>query len=130
MTIEEIQARLDALAAAMSGKGLIQPEARVHIEAGGRLLVAPAWRKTAKSCYTDSVKVFTRNSIPDALDAADAWCAALPAPETLTMRTYLGKLADAVDYGHANGIPAEYVDPVRITQKAMSDNLLAPMAAE
>jgi hypothetical protein len=40
------------------------------------------------------------------------------------MKTYLGKLADAVDYGHENNIPAEYVDPVRITQKAMSDNLL------
>lgn len=130
MTIEEIQARLDALATAMTDKGLIQPEAKAQIEAGGRLLVVPAWRKTAGSFYGDACEVFARDSIPEALDAADAWCAALPTAETITMRTYLGKLADAVDYGHANGIPAEYVDPVRITQKAMSDNLLAPMAAE
>jgi len=124
MTIEEIQARLDALASAMADKGLRQPEAKAQIEAGGRLLVFPAWRKTAGSVYGDACEVFARYRIPAALDADDAWCAALPTAETITMRTYLGKLADAVDYGHANGIPAEYVDPVRITQKAMSDNLL------
>ncbi len=124
MTIEEIQARLDALAAGMAEKALIMPEAKALIEAGGRLLVVPAWRKTAKSFYADACEVFARYSIPESLDAADAWCAALPSAETITMRTYLGKLADAVDYGHTNGIPSEYVDPVRITQKAMSDNLL------
>ena len=128
MTIEEIQARLDALATAMIGKGLRQPEPDATIEAGGTLRVVARWRKDAKSFYGDASEYFRRDSIPEALDAADAWCAALPAAETITMRTYLGKLADAVDYGHSNGIPAEYVDPVRITQKAMSDNLLAPMA--
>jgi len=124
MTIEQIQARLDALASAMADKGLIMPEAKALIEAGGRLLVVPAWRKTAKSFYADACEVFARDSIPAALDAADAWVASLPTAEAIATTTYLGKLADAVDYGHSNGIPAEYVDPVRITQKAMSDNLL------
>ena len=124
MTIEEIQARLDALAAAMADKGLINPEPGATIEAGGVLRVVARWHKDAKSLYGDASEYFRRDSIPEALDAADAWCAALPTSEVITMQTYLGKLADAVDYGHSNGIPAEYVDPVRITQKAMSDNLL------
>ena len=119
MTIEEIQARLDALAAAMADKGLRQPEAQVGILSGGRNHVYVHW-----AVEKDGYKFFHIDSIPEALDAADAWCAALPTSETITMQTYLGKLADAVDYGHTNGIPAEYVDPVRITQKAMSDNLL------
>ena len=119
MTIEEIQARLDALAAAMADKGLRQPEAQVGILSGGRNHVYVHWAG-AKGGY----KFFHIDSIPAAIDAADAWCAALPTAEALTMTTYLGKLADAVDYGHTNCIPAEYVDPVRITQKAMSDNLL------
>ena len=124
MTIEEIQARLDALASAMADKGLIKPTPDATIEAGGVLRVVARWHKNAKSFYGDASEYFRRDSIPDALAAADAWVAALPTPETIAMTTYLGKLADAVDYGHTNGIPSEYVDPVRITQKAMSDNLL------
>jgi len=122
MTIEEIQKRLDALATAMIGKGLVAPEAVVTIASGGRLYVHLNWigQGSSKKEY----KFFYKGCIKDAIDAADAWVSALPTAETITMTTYLGKLADAVDYGHANGIPAEYVDPVRVTQKAMSDNLL------
>ena len=47
------------------------------------------------------------------LDEANAFIAALPDPETLVPRTYLGKLADAVDYGHQNGIAAEHIDVIR-----------------
>ena len=40
------------------------------------------------------------------------------------------KLADAIDYGHENNVPAKLVDPVRRAQKAVSDALLpAPSAA-
>jgi len=72
----------------------------------------------------DPIGRITAETFAGVLDDLDAFIAALPDPETLVLRTYLGKLADAVDYGHENGIAAEYVDPVRITQKAMSDNLL------
>ena len=124
MTIEEIQARLDVLASAMADKGLIVPEATVLINSGGRNSVLAQWRKDSRSAYSDRSQHFSAGDTLADLDAADAWVAALPTAESLTMTTYLGKLADAVDYGHSNGIPDEYVDPVRITQKAMSDNLL------
>ena len=124
MTIEEIQARLDVLASAMADKGLIVPEATVLITAGSKASILLGWRKDSRSHYSDRSQHFATGDTLADLDAADAWVAALPTAESLTMTTYLGKLADAVDYGHSNGIPDEYVDPVRITQKAMSDNLL------
>ena len=55
---------------------------------------------------------------------------ALPDPEQAILTTYSRKLADAIDYGHENNVPAKLVDPVRRAQKAVSDALLpAPSAA-
>ena len=77
MTIEEIQAELNKMPAALSAAGWEQPEAQLTI-----------------------------------------------------LTTYSRKLADAIDYGHENNVPAKLVDPVRRAQKAVSAALLpAPSAA-
>ena len=64
------------------------------------------------------------------LGAARAYIAARPDPDCNVMRTYLAKLADAVDYATEHSIADEFVDPVRLTRKAMSDNLLPPPVIE
>lgn len=111
-----IDGHLRSLCEAMMVKGIVQPEVCYQQTSGGLYslhLSAPTTPKVLLGA--DYSEVYT---------AACAYIAAMPDPETLVMRTYLGKLADAVDYGHSNGIAAEYVDPVRITQKTMSENLI------
>lgn len=65
-----------------------------------------------------------------ALDAADAIIAALPAPETAKLHAHMARVADCIDKAHADGIADKYVTPLRVTVKAMSDNLLTVRAAE
>jgi len=123
MNIEEIQAALDEIAAAMVEKGFIQPVGRYWMESGVGGQCICGWRKDENSFYQDALQIF-QGEPSDSIVAAREWVAAQPTIENRAMKTYLGKLADAVDFGAANNIAAEYVDPVRITQKAMSDNLL------
>ena len=124
MNIEQIQVELSAMIKAMMAKGVVTPRAELCLRGDSDPMAQILSSLTHKTLDGDWLKQFTKPTIAEALDAAKAYIAALPDPETLVLRAYLGKLADAVDYGHENGIAAEYVDPVRITQKAMSDNLL------
>lgn len=124
MNIEEIQAELSEMIKALMAKGIVAPRAELDIRANEGFSVHIQTTIDTKSLGGKWMQSFYGSAPRALLDEANAFIAALPDPETLVLRTYLGKLADAVDYGHENGIAAEYVDPVRITQKAMSDNLL------
>jgi len=121
MNEQQIINRLVAAHTALVGKLAAQPklDTSIRFYQSGKLHVLVY----GPNSY-DPIGSITADTFAGILDDLDAFIAALPDPETLVLRTYLGKLADAVDYGHENGIAAEYVDPVRITQKAMSDNLL------
>jgi hypothetical protein len=119
MTIEEIKAALDKLTAAMLEKGITAPSAELTLR-----------RVAAREFEGEWLKQFHSETVADALAAASAYIAARPTPETAAMHEYMRRLGKAVDFGVANGIAAEYVDPVRITQKAMTDNLLAAPTAE
>jgi len=66
-----------------------------------------------------------KGETPDAaLDAADAIIAALPTPESAKLHAHMARVADCIDKAHADGIDDEYVTPLRMTVKAMSENLL------
>jgi len=65
-----------------------------------------------------------------ALADADRIIAALPDLNTAKLHSHMARVAACIDKAHADGIADEYVTPLRVTVKAMSDNLLAapPMA--
>lgn len=131
MTIEEIQAALDSLQDAMSEKGIIMPDPRLTIRGhGARPYVGLMCAMTQNAFDGEHMKVIMGDTVADAIASAVAYIAAFPAPEVAAMHKYMRKLGEVVDFGVANGIAAEYVDPVRITQKAMTDNLLAAPTAE
>ena len=65
-----------------------------------------------------------------AFDDADRIIAALPSPDTAKLHRHMARVADCIDAAHSDGIADEYVTPLRVTVKAMSDNLLiAPDAS-
>lgn len=117
MTIEEIQAELDKMPAALSAAGWVMPAAQLTIPANGQMSVYLA---SSAASYT-----FQRGDHPaECIAKAWAYIRALPDPEQAILTTYSRKLADAIDYGHANNVPAKLVDPVRRAQKATSDMML------
>ena len=124
MTYEEIKTRLGLIVKAMMDKNIKTPDAQfsVRTNAGPSIYITCG----DKAFDGDNYKFIFADAPEDALSKADALIASMVSGEEKVLRTYLGKLADAVDYGHENGIAAEYVDPVRITQKAMTENLLSP----
>ena len=133
MTLEEIQATLDQLVVAMLAKGVVTPRTEFHVTSDNPLpYSAFLWCSVETKCLGgEYLSGFSRYATPEAaLDAARSCIDALPDPDTKVMRTYLGKLADAADYATEHSIADEFVDPVRLTLKAMSDNLLPPPVIE
>jgi len=127
MTIEEIQAELLKLRAAMGDAGIKTPHAECWVRGDKRFLV----HLTGTGLPLGKTYEFINcDTVAEGLDKAWAFIKALPDPEQAVLTTYSCKLADAIDYGHENNVPAKLVDPVRRAQKAVSDALLpAPSAA-
>jgi len=65
------------------------------------------------------------DTLEAALDDADRIIAALPDLENAKLHRHMARVADCIDAAHSDGIADEYVTPLRLTVKAMSDNLLA-----
>ena len=65
-----------------------------------------------------------------ALDDADRIVAALPDLENTRLNRHMARVADCIDAAHRDRIADEYVTPLRLTVKAMSDNLLAGPVAK
>jgi hypothetical protein len=125
MNIAEITTRLYAIGAAILEK------------TGETPFIAPAVKIADGECTVDLMKAYTfgnrdyiigtaKGDTPEAaLDNADMIIATLPSIETAKLHQHMARVADCIDKAHADGIAAEYVNPLRLTVKAMSDNLLA-----
>lgn len=124
MTIEEIQAELNKMPAALSAAGWVTPDAHLSLHANARMYVF------LKGDRAQKMELLHGDTPAECIARAWAFIKALPDPEQAILTTYSRKLADAIDYGHENNVPAKLVDPVRRAQKAVSDALLpAPSAA-
>ena len=127
MTIEEIQAELNKMPAALSAAGWVRVDAAMRLQANASPYVILAERYDPAGYKSH---IAHGDKYADCIAKAWAFIRALPDPEQAILTTYSRKLADAIDYGHENNVPAKLVDPVRRAQKAVSDALLpAPSAA-
>ena len=132
MDVTEITARLYAIGAAILDK------------TGERPWLAPSLRIKDNVCSVDLYKAMqtgvngggdhlgrAKGDTPEAaLDDADRIIAALPDLENDKMHRHMARVVDCIDAAHSDGIADEYVTPLRLTVKAMSDNPLAgPVAS-
>ncbi len=127
MTIEELQAELLKLRKALGDAGIKTPHAEMWVRGDEKFIV----HLTGQSFpLGNSYEFIHVDTVEEGFARAWAFIKALPDPEQAILTTYSRKLADAIDYGHENNVPAKLVDPVRRAQKAVSDALLpAPSAA-
>lgn len=127
MNEQQIAARLVELSAALVAKLDAQPWVGpdATISSSGRVRIG----LYAKSC-SDDPQFARGDTFEECFEAAFAIVADMPTPENKALHHHMKLLADVVDHGVANIIPDEYVDPARVTIKAMTDNLLTARAAE
>ena len=130
MDVTEITTRLYAIGTAILDKTDETP------------WLAPTLKIADGKCSVDLFKAYgiglpdymigtAKGTSPEAaLDDADRIIAALPDLENAKLHRHMARVADCIDAAHSDGIADEYVTPLRLTVKAMSDNLLAgPVAS-
>jgi len=129
MDVTEITARLYAIGAAILDK------------TGETPWIGPSLKIRDNVCSVDLYRDYgggndyiigtaTGDTPEGALDDADRIIAALPDLENAKLHRHMARVADCIDAAHSDGIADKYVTPLRLTVKAMSDNLLAgPVAS-
>jgi hypothetical protein len=120
---ETLTARLIALHSALVNKTGEQP----FIEPALRLSTKGEWNTDLYRAYNngDYRLGAVKGATPEAcLDAAFAFVAALPDPETAARTAWHKDLAGVIDRGHALNLPDEVMTPLRQGSQAMTENLL------
>ena len=126
MNIEEIQAEINKMPAALSAAGVGRPDAHLWLRSNA----PPQVYISGVDMPKGRAEFIGGETVADAIAKAWDFIRAIPDLQTRVLATYSRKLADAIDYGHANNVPAKLVDPVRRAQKATSDMMLpAPTGA-
>lgn len=126
MTIDEIQKRVDALIAAMLAKGLRAPEAAAYLRGNEQPSVSLVWRdaRSGTSLSDRQYEFLRADTLPEALDKADAFVAELPDAEERRMHEFMGALGKVIDLGRETGIDAEFVNPLEVQMKKLSENVI------
>jgi len=129
MDVTEITARLYAIGAAILDKTGETPFLEPKLGISDGECRVGLYRGYGNGCdYT--IGTATGDTPEAALDDADRIIAALPDLENAKLHRHMARVADCIDAAHSDGIADEYVTPLRLTVKAMSDNLLAgPVAS-
>lgn len=117
VSLPAIQARLDAMAAAMAGKALREPEASFTLRSGTALRVLLSWqgRPTGWDCKVQGF---------DTLDEADAWIAALPTPEQKRLQEFLASLDETIQLGKKADVDVEVINPMLEILKRISKSAI------
>ena len=126
MDIEAIQKRIDKMPAAMSAKGLVEPEADFILSANSESYVRLYWYKdrAAKAKYSPSYHYIRQGSISQKLDEADLFIATLPSRKEAQFQEFMTALGGVIDLGKSNGIEVDFLNPLVATMKRLSENAI------
>lgn len=128
MDTNTIQKRLNTIATAMMAKGLRNPDARFGLYANAEPNVYLRW-DNLKDRYNDNYKFFRGDDIKVILAGADAYVAALPSPDQARQNEFMAALGAVIDLGRQNNIDVEFVNPLVVTMKKLSENILTDQRA-
>ena len=124
MHTDKIRARLDAMPAAMSAKGLRLPEAQFDISANADMKVYLKWNDGSGNVFRDEKYEFCRGSSPaEVLAMAESFIAALPSADETKRNTFMKALGKVIDLGNELGqdVGALMSEMKRISENAITD---------
>ena len=123
MTLEEMQAAVDAMQAAMMDKGLRLPKAQIWIESGCDAGILLNWAK-GDAAWADACEFFRGNDMPEIIAAAHAWIAAQPTADERRIREFQAALGRVIDLGRDAGVAVEFINPLTDLAKRLSENAI------
>lgn len=123
MGIKEIAARLVAIHSALVEKTGEQPfvDPMIEIRQSGIVRIG-LYRSYNNGDFI--LKVVDEDSIPEALDAADAFIAAMPDRADLAKRDFQRDLGKVIEKGEGINAPKDVMSHLRSGMTAMTENLL------
>lgn len=134
MHTDDIQKRIDAIAATMSGRTKV---CAVNFEIGASVEPRAYIRHNPKlsSNWNDEEGMFFKvgrdgDTIDAILTAAQAWASKLPTREETDLAIFRDKLADTIEHGNRIGVDIEVVNPLMEAMKRLSENVLTHQPVE
>lgn len=119
-TLEDLNKSLEQIAAAMSDKGVICPRPKICFE----IDVVDVWLHADSPIGGETCVNISAQSADEVIKKTLNYIKALPSAEEKAAHDFSVKLANVIDFGRDNGIDDEYIEPLRMTRKAMTENLL------
>lgn len=115
-----------AVIVAMQDLGFVTPECMLDIRGPDSFTVTLrcSWNKGPR-LNNGLLQCHIGKTAGEAYRKALKKLADMPDPKTVAMNAHMKRIAECVDKGRADGIPDEYIDPLCVVTKSMSDNLLA-----
>lgn len=123
MTPQEISARLIAIHSVIVDRFEAQPflEPSLRVQVGGKVLVC-LYRDYNGGDY--SIKHVYASTFEEALDATDAFLAALPPINEARRREWMKDMGRHIDKGREIGIETEFLNPLAETMQRLSRNAI------
>lgn len=123
MTLEEMQAAVDAMHAAMVDKGFRLPKAcaRIGSSEDARVYLHYADKDEA---YANKCEPFSTGTMPEIIAAAHAWIAAQPTAGERRTREFQAALGRVIDLGRDAGVAVEFINPLTELAKRLSENAI------
>lgn len=128
MNTDEIQQQLNLMAKRMLGKGLRQPDAKLHLSSDVRLYVQLSYYNDDNYCCP----AFWDEEAGVALNLAWNHLREIAEGAERERNNYLKKVAEAVEYGKKIGIDDDLINPLIEQMKKLSSNIVEhkPAAAK
>jgi hypothetical protein len=120
-TIEDINAALDGIAAAMTDKGIVNPRPEIEFKQGGRIT---GWLHASSLMGGEHCVRFNGSDATSVLEDMLAHVVTLKSAEDEAVKAWQKDVAKVIDDGHDLNLPDNVMAPLRASSQAMTENLL------
>ena len=121
ITIEDIHAALDGIAAAMTDKGIESPRPDIQFKNGNQVR---GWLQAVSLIGAKGYISFYGDNATTVLAEMLDHIAALKSKEEEAVATWQKDVAKVIDEGHDLNLPDNVMAPLRASSQAMTENLL------
>jgi hypothetical protein len=128
MDIKIAQKRVNDLAAAMVAKGMVAPQAELHLGSNKLPGVYLRWNDKSETYGTASEWVEAA-TVAEAFDEASSFIAARPTAKQARLEEFMRSLGRVIDLGRENNIEVEFLNPLVATMKTLSENVITDQRA-
>jgi len=128
MDIKLAQKRVNDLSAAMVAKGMIAPQAELHLSSNKLPGVYLRWSDKSERYGTASEWV-EADTVAEVFDEASSFIAARPTAKQARIEEFMRCLGKAIDLGRESHIEVEFLNPLVATMKTLSENVITDQRA-